>query len=166
MRRLSLVLSGTIVLALLASSVASAEAPTRIPWPTESFTVDASICGFAVDVTVVSQNETLTIFSDGSVILTGTLKLAFSNTVTGTTITRNVSGPVFVRPNADGSGTETLTGPSFLAFAAGDLGAGSAPMLAYTTGPVVLQFDSFVGGHIVGYSHTSGSTEDLCETLA
>jgi hypothetical protein len=166
MRRLSLILSSTIVLALLAASVASAEAPTRIPWPTENSTLPASICGFAVDVRVISQNETLTIFSDSSVILTGTLKLTLSNTVTGKTITRNVSGPVFVRPNADGSGTETLTGHSFLAFAQGELGPGSAPMLAYTTGPVILQFDKFVGGHIVGYSHTSGTTEDLCRTLA
>ena len=39
-------------------------------------------------------------------------------------------------------------------------------MLAYTTGPVVLQFDKFVNGHIVGFSHTAGTTEDLCQTLA
>jgi hypothetical protein len=81
-------------------------------------------------------------------------------------VTRNVSGPVFVRPNADGSGRETLTGSSFLAFAAGELGPGSAAMLAYTTGPVVLQFDLFVGGHIVGFSHIGGTTENLCATLA
>src|SRR4051812_4945558 len=146
MKRLFLTVTTTVLLALFASAVASAQAPTRLPWPTENSTLDAAVCGFAVGVTVVSQNETLKIFSDGSVMLNGTLKLALTNLATGKTITRNVSGPVFVRPNADGSGTETLTGTSFLAFAENELGPGSAPLLAYTTGPVILQFDSFVDG--------------------
>jgi hypothetical protein len=164
MRRLPLFGTVTILLGLLGSSIASATTPVRIPWPSTDYTVPAKTCGFAVDVTVVADNETLTIFSDGSVELTGTLKLALS--ANGKTITRNVSGPVFVRPNADGSGTETLTGASFLDFAAGALGRQSEPMLAYTTGPVVLEFDKFENGQIVSYSHTSGTTENLCATLA
>ena len=164
MKRLALILPLALLLALLAARTAAASQPTRILFPTSDFTVPAAICGFEVQVTVLADNETLTVFSDGSLLLTGTLKLALS--ANGNTIIRNVSGPVFVRPNPDGSGTETLTGASFLEFAPGDLGPGSAPMLAYTTGPVVLQFDKFVNGHIVSFSHTAGTTEDLCQTLA
>ena len=58
-----------------------------------------------------------------------------------------------------------LTGGSLLYFFPGDL-PGGAPLLLVTTGPVVLQFDKFVGGKIVDFKHTIGTTLDVCAALA
>ena len=162
--RLASVAFVAFVLFLLSASAASATPPTIFPFPSEDMTL-SGICKFDVNLTVLDQNESLKIFSDGSLMLTGTFKVALTNAKTGKSIEVNVSGPVFVTPNPDGSGTEVLTGGSLLYFFPGDL-PGGAPLLLVTTGPVVLQFDKFVGGKIVDFKHTSGTTLDVCAALA
>ena len=87
------------------------------------FTIDPSFCGFAVGVTFPSLNQEyfkLLKASDGSQIglLTGAIKVTFTNLSTGKAIAQNVSGPGRVTTHADGSvtvATKGHTGPIFLA---------------------------------------------------
>src|SRR5205823_5494709 len=60
---------------LVSASAAVATPPTIFPFPSDDATL-SGICNFDVNLTVLEQNETLKIFSDGSLMLTGTFKVA------------------------------------------------------------------------------------------
>ena len=106
MRRL---VSAAAVLAMLAvTPVAAADQPVREGLPSEDFTLDAAICGFPVDVNILTNNEFITTFSSGNQIITGRLVVELSGN--GKTITEQISGPVFITTDESGTTTVTLTG--------------------------------------------------------
>jgi hypothetical protein len=82
--------------------------------PAQPFTLPALFCGFKVRVTPLADKEYAKLLkaSDGSMttLITGTLKVSFTNLSTGKVITENVSGPGKVISHPDGSITATGTG--------------------------------------------------------
>ena len=152
------------VAALAAAPAAVGDRPVREALPAGPFTLDASVCGFAVDVTLPTNNEFITKFSSGKQIITGSLFATLTNAETQKSITVNISGPGTIVTDANGITTFTLTGRSLFFFAPGQLGPGEPGMLILTSGPATLVFDQ--GGNILSFDRTSASVQDLCAVLA
>jgi len=146
---------------LAVTPVAAADQPVREGLPSEDFTLDAAICGFPVDVNILTNNEFITTFSSGNQIITGRLVVELSGN--GKTITEQISGPVFITTDESGTTTVTLTGTSLLFFSPGELGPGSEGLLLLTRGPVTLVFGE---SGIQSFDRTSASTVDVCAVLA
>jgi hypothetical protein len=151
------------VAVLAVAPAAIGDRPLRQGLPNEPFTVDASVCGFAVDVTFPKQNTFITTFKNGKTIITGMLFATLTNEDSGKSITINVSGPGMIATEQAGITTFTLSGRSLLAFLAGQV-PGQPAMLILTSGPVTLTFDQ--NGNIVSLDRTSANVEDLCPVLA
>src|SRR4051812_48250143 len=120
--------------------VAQAEPPTRTPAPALDY-VDPT-CGFPVSVHFTVNRETATTFSNGSVLITGPLKVEYS--ANGRTVALNISGPVSIRPLGDsvaiiangvGAGPVTTASGVTLANLAGqvDASSGSGGVLLHGT---------------------------------
>ena len=157
--------------------VAEAREPVSDPLgsgsPNGSITLPPTRCTFPVTIAVVTNNEfqKSTTLSDGTTItkITGTLVLSFTNTITGTTIVRNVSGPSTVTDNPDGTtGTVVDTGNSWNGF--GPLSQQhippTTPHLLFTSGRVVINFATTTSGiRFVSGLSVSGHEEDGCALL-
>jgi hypothetical protein len=152
------------VAALAAAPEAVGDQPIREGLPNALFTVDASVCGFAVDVTIPTNREFITTFSNGKQIITGALFTTLTNTETQKSVTVNVSGPGTIVTDANGITTFTLAGRSLLFFLPDQLGPGEPGILALTSGPVTLVFDQ--SANILSFDRTSASVQDLCTVLA
>jgi hypothetical protein len=159
MRRL--VTATAVVASLVVAPVASADKPLREGLPAEPFTLDASICGFPVDVGIVANKEFITTFSSGKQIITGKLVVELSGN--GKTITEQISGPGFITTDQSGTTTLTLSGTSLVFFFPGDLGPGIPGQLLLTRGPVTLVFPE---SGTPSFDRTSASVVDLCAVLA
>jgi hypothetical protein len=94
-------------------------------------------------------------------LLSGRLIWRFTNTETGASIVRNISGPGRTVFHDDGSRTEIYLGRSAIAFFEGDPLGPSAPIVL---GPAMLRYDA--DGDLVSAEITGHITEDVCETLA
>src|SRR5205809_317090 len=128
-----------IALLLLGSAtVASADQPQIAPLPASDFTIGAAVCGFAIDATVLAQNEMIKTFSDGSQLITGTLKMRLTNVSNGNSLDINISGPGKVEIGSDGSFTLKAEGRWLWPFGPGALGPGSRPTLLVTSGLATL----------------------------
>src|ERR1041385_4720679 len=103
-----LVLTVVAAAACLAPT-ALADPPAIVPIPNTDFT-DTTSCGFDVAIHYTMSNETLKIFSDGTVIASGPIKATFS--ANGNTVALNISGPAMLKG-------ESVTG----------LGVGAGPTL-------------------------------------
>jgi hypothetical protein len=153
---------------LVVLAAAPAAAPARVPVDNQSFTLPAApFCGFAVNVTVLSDNEqqTTTQLADGTTVtrVTGTLVESYTNTDTNKTVTRNVSGPTTTTTSADGATATFIgTGNNRLIFGPASRAHTGEPALVITTGRAVVDF---TGNIATGFSLT-GHQEDLCHTLA
>jgi hypothetical protein len=165
MRRIaSRILLAIIVLAAVAPTGA---AQAREPVPFEAFTLPENRCGFPVFIDVVANNEfqEVTTLDDGTVVtkITGRLVLSFTNTVTGFTIVRNVSGPGTTIVNPGGM-TGTFIGEGLTWFGFGPVSQGNIhePGLVFTSGLVVLQFS----GNFVTTFSLAGEQVNGCELLA
>jgi hypothetical protein len=108
-------------LALVAAAPSAADKPIRERAPFgDSFTYDAGDpCAFPLSVSAVEDKEYATVFFDkeGTFLRVhgaGRLVLQFTNALTGKSIVVNVSGPVRITVNPDGSNTVALSGVSFL----------------------------------------------------
>lgn len=158
MRR-SLVLLVAVVTGIVAPA-AAADPPERFPAPTPEL-ITGSFCeDFDVALRLTTNSETATIFSNGSVIITGALKGTLENVETGKTINVNFSGPVFVPP----AGTPlVLRGNTLLFGEAGDLGPGMPATLLLVSGVVEVTFDA--AGNPTRVT-TQGKVRDLCVELA
>jgi hypothetical protein len=88
----TLFLTAAAVAACLAPA-ALADPPTIVPVPNTDFT--DTTCGFDVAVHYTMSNETLKIFSDGTIIAAGPIKATFS--ANGKTVSLNISGPAMLR---------------------------------------------------------------------
>lgn len=145
------------LLAFVPTSVALADAPVRDPLPASTFTLDATVCGFPVEIAVATNNEFVTTFSSGKVLITG--RYVADITGHGTTITVNASGPAVI----NGS-TVTFRGGTTLFARPGDLGPGSPGSFILAHGPVTVVYDET--GGIVSVDATPARTVDLCGALA
>lgn len=104
MRRSLLLLM--VLAAALAVPTAHASPPTFIPQPSTSFTDPT--CGF--DTTVaVSAGETLRLFSNGNLLVTGPLTVTFS--ANGKSVTVNASGPLIATSGHSFFGQGITVGP-------------------------------------------------------
>jgi hypothetical protein len=124
-------------------------------------------CGFDLELEVLANNLTERTFTRGgvqTVRTTGTLKVRLTNGTTEESIVRNISGPVELTFNADGTITQVASGPSFTILEPGvkplDL-----PRAIITRGRVVSHFETW---KFEGFSieSQSGSYEDVCAVLS
>ena len=151
-------------LVALAPTAVGAAQPVREGLPASPFTLDASICGFAVDLTFPTNNEFITTFSNGKQIITGALSATLTNEQNHKSLTVNISGPGTILTDANGNTSLTLSGRSLIFFTPGQLGAGTPGVLILTSGPVTIVSDS--AGNIVRFGRTSASFQDMCSALA
>lgn len=148
-------LAALMLVAVIAVPVATADKPVIEPVPGDDFTVPASVCGFEVFVDILTNKEKAITFGDGRTMITGALSARLTNVNDSTkSIVLNIPGP----GRFDASGVLTATGPWLWFFLPGDLGEGSAPFLAYTTGRVLLDD--------TGFHQLGGTRIDLCSVLA
>ena len=161
-RRLAFVLLVVIGLALWPGR-AWADTPDRQPIPTEDLSIPSGACPFPVSFHVVTNNEhTITWFdAEGNpvrTIIQGQVVLEITNTETGTSVIRNVSGP----------GTITFAdllfvgrGSQLFFFFPDELGPGTPGSMFINRGRVV----EYLGEPRKIISQT-GVQEDLCATLS
>jgi hypothetical protein len=154
------------------TSGAAADPPTREPieLPTEPFiftdTLGNNPCGFPVLLEITTNKEIVSTFTRRSgatsIHTTGALKVRLTNTVTGKTIDRNISGPILATVNSDGSLTQIGVGPALWAFDP-DV-ALELPRLVITKG----RTESILGPGSGAFRFISvrGAYEDICATLA
>jgi hypothetical protein len=161
-RRLAFVLLVVVGLALWPGR-AWADTPDRQPIPTEDLAIPSGACPFPVSFHVVTNNEhTITWFdAEGNpvrTIIQGQVVLEITNTETGTSVIRNVSGP----------GTITFAdllfvgrGSQLFFFFPDELGPGTPGSMFINRGRVV----EYLGEPRKIISQT-GVQEDLCATLS
>jgi hypothetical protein len=165
MRRIVIpgLLIATAVAVLAPAGSAQAD---RTPVTFTPFTLRANRCGFPIDIVAVTNNEfqSMTTLADGTTVtkITGNLVLSFTNTVTGKSIVRNVSGPTTETDRPDGTGTFVGLGPNWFAFGPVSQANTGEPGLVFTSGLVTLQIG---GGAITSFS-LSGTQENGCTLLA
>ena len=156
MPRKSLLAAAVAVLSALAlAPSAAADKPIIEPAPFGEFT--GQYCeDFLVRVAETTNRGTAKIFSDGSVIITGTLNVAVTNLETGKTISLNISGPAMF--SSDGS---TLVGVGKWLFfgEAGFLGR-PGPTLETFDGRFTLDLGT------VTFVSRTGTVGELCAALA
>jgi hypothetical protein len=110
---------------LAGASAAYADGPTKIPLPATTPQTITGSCSFPVLNEITTNGET-GIFFANYFIVTGPLKVRLTNTVTGTSLTENISGPAKVYPHADGTttvigrGTGLIPSPGHLWLATGN----------------------------------------------
>jgi hypothetical protein len=164
------ILSTVLVVGLGFTSVAAAAPPTRQPneLPTEPFiftdTLGNNPCSFPVLLEITTNKEVVTTFTRRSGVTsihtTGALKVELTNTATGKSIRRNISGPILATVNPDGSITQIGVGLSLWVFDPGV--APELPRLALTSGRTV----SILGpGTAFRFISLRGTYEDICAAL-
>jgi hypothetical protein len=160
-----------LVVGLGFTSGAAAAPPTRQPnlLPPEPFiftdTLGNNPCSFPVLLEITVNKEVLTTFTRRSGVTsihtTGALKVELTNTVTGESIQRNISGPILATVNSDGSLTQIGVGPALWVFDPGV--ATELPRLVITRGRSV----SILGpGTAFQFISLQGTYEDICASLA
>jgi hypothetical protein len=160
-----------MVVVFSVTSVAAAAPPTRQPnaLPTEPFiltdTLGNNPCSFPVLLEITTNKEVVTTYTPTSGVTTihttGALKVLLTNTVTGQTIARNISGPILSTVNSDGSFTQLGLGPQLWVFDPGV--APGLPRLVITSG----RTESIVGpGTAFSFLDARGHYEDICLALA
>jgi hypothetical protein len=122
-------------------------------------------CGFPVLLDITTNKEILTTFTRRSGVTsihtTGALKVRLTNTVTGKTIDRNISGPILATVNSNGSTTQKGTGPALWVFDPGV--APELPRLVIIKGKT----ESVLGpGTAFRFISRQGTYEDICAALA
>jgi hypothetical protein len=113
-----------------------------------------------VSVDSISIDETLTILSNGRVFITGASVERVTNLDNGKSVVLNVSGPLTIS-SAGGVDTFVARGRNLWGFHRGDLGPGQPGSLLLTTGLAVLT----VSESGMTFTHSGGTTENLCDTL-
>jgi hypothetical protein len=115
LRRGGLWLGGSLCLLMLALTAAVAAPVARADppqvFPLTAFDFVDTTCGFDVSVHIVLNGEVLRLFSNGNALITG--PLSSESSANGKTVSANISGPLIVRTNPDGSLTVFGAGTSF-----------------------------------------------------
>ena len=162
-------IGSVVVMGLLVAAAPATAAPnsTVEPVPDVNATVPAgALCPFEISVETLVNTEKLRTFFDAQgdptvALLSGRLIWRFTNTETGASIVRNLSGPGRTVYHDDGTRTDIFLGRSAIAFFVGDPLGPSAPIVA---GPATLVYDA--DGDLVSAEIRGHITEDVCETLA
>lgn len=161
MRRFVLAALGVAIAIVFGAQPARAVAPERIPIDPFHQTIEAGqACPFAIRVDQLRINEVLTFLSNGRVFLTGNSVERVTNLDNGKSVTVNASGP-FTLTSAGGVDTFTARGRNMWTFGPGALGPGQPAAQLLTTGLAV--YTQSASG--ITFTHTGGTTENLCETL-
>jgi hypothetical protein len=154
-----------VAIVLVSSSTAVARGPKWTLVPNGSSTLDASYCGFPVQIELVVNKEysKTSTLRDGTVVLHVTGSLKYRLTSPTTTLIENASGPadVFIAPN--GSVTIHGRGRGVQAFTAAQSEETGLPREALLIGPTVLRFDPDGGATLL---RRPSRVVDLCPQLA
>lgn len=163
------------VFALSAGSAAALAAPPErdpleLP-PGTTFpytdTLGNDPCGFQVTLTVLTNNITTTTFTrrDGTTVTssTGALKVLLTNSETGQSVERNISGPVRSTQALDGTVRQVTGGRALFAFDPGV--AASLPRLVVVNGRTTSTFTGPSDARVFTLDTQEGNVEDLCATL-
>jgi hypothetical protein len=162
-RRLLLAATAVLALGLLAPA-AHADKPVRIPPAPIPDSTISGVCAFPVIEHFDVNNETTTIFADGRIEVTGAFKVTLTNATDPTkSIQLNVPGPGSVETTSDDAPLLTAEGRWVFIFVPGNLGPGTSGSLLLTTGKATL-LGSPDGTQV--FTHTGGTTTDLCALLA
>jgi hypothetical protein len=164
-------LCAALVLVFGIASAAAADPPTRQPnpLPTDPFiftdTLGNNPCGFPVLLDITVNKEIVTTFTRAngvtSIQTSGALKVGLTNTSTGESVDRNISGPILATANANGSLTQIGLGASLWVFDPGV--ASDLPRLVLISG----RTESILGpGNAFTFVSWQGHYEDMCATLA
>jgi hypothetical protein len=151
------------VCAAFSASAAYATAPTREPAPIPpSFTVEG-ICSFTVQVDVLVNREKITTFSNGTQLITGTVKDRLTNASDPEqSIVVNASGPATLVPQSDGTLILTGRGLGLQPFPAGASITGMPEFLQFS-GREVLRFNPDGSFKEITRAHVK---LDVCAALA
>jgi hypothetical protein len=154
---------GVVAIGLFAQA-AFADPPVRVPpAPVPDFTVPDS-CAFPVLVHTDTNKEVTTVFSNGRVLVTGALKGTLTNLDDPTkSIQVNIPGPGTFTATADGGSLLTASGPWLIFFSPDQLGPGTPGQMILTTGLFTLLTNPD-GSQV--FTHTTGTTTDVCTLLA
>lgn len=168
-------LGGVSALAAIAPA-ASADSPwTPVTDPLGTGSPNGSVthpaganCSFPLLVSVVANKERQRQRSLGPPAPAGTIEtdvrghlvLSFTNTDTGATVVRNVSGPNDTVVYPDGTGVQTGSGKNWWTFGRFSRANTGYPGAFITTGPFELDF-----GGIIGISFHAKHYTDLCRLL-
>jgi hypothetical protein len=156
-----------IVIATLLAAVFAAPAyagpPTREPVPLPpSFTVEG-ICPFTVQVEVLVNREKMTTFSNGTQLITGTVKDRLTNASNPEhSIVVNASGPATLVPQSDGTVILTGRGLGLQPFPPGASITGMPELLQFS-GREVLRFNPDGSFREIHRAHVK---LDVCAALA
>lgn len=168
-------LLGSLVFAVpvLFAGVASAGGPIReftglVPGDNFDLGGPGDVCeGFTVNILIVENNEyTITFAPDaaGTVrqLVQGRFVVAFTNVESGSSVTRNVSGPGEYLYHSDGSVDFRGSGAWAIFFFVDQRGPGTPGALFVNYGKIVLHTDP---DGIQTVVEQVGTQEDLCATL-
>jgi hypothetical protein len=140
MRRIAVIAALGTVLAMLTGALAASPAlagrgPKWTPVTAKPFTLPAGSCGFKIRITLPVNKEygkALTA-ADGTRLVTGALRVTYTNLSTGKAITENLSGPGKVTQQP-GSLTNAVKGRSGLFLSPADAQRFGLPTVAVTAG--------------------------------
>lgn len=167
MRRLVLVISVCAALFAAFASAGSASKPVRGPFagpPPTTFPA-GMVCPFSVYAEAVENRQTETVFSDGTVLVTGFFLTLVRNVETGKELTLVSQGSVRIDPE-DGNLRVTIDGPIIVFFFPGDAGPGDASVgrsyFFHGRTSFLVDTTTFL---ISSFDH-SGKATDLCAALS
>jgi hypothetical protein len=163
------VVVGALAVTAFTAAPSAAASGSWGPWePTEQGPINAPagvVCPFPVSAVPVEQHLLLRYHYDDAGVIdgyeaTGSLVGRFTNTDTGQSVVRNLSGPGTVTFGSDGSYDAVVSGNFAVFFLAGDTPANELLILS---GHTVLHGSPTGEKTLVS---STGQTENLCETLA
>jgi hypothetical protein len=171
--RLRTALSAILLMLLMLAAVLPVSAQTTVvreESPFTAFTIPAGPLGCAtfdvfVEPTTDRVRSTTMIDAAGNVrmqILSGALKVLVTNLSTGESQHLNISGPVKLAPQADGSLRVTTGGPTFWWFFEPGVAPGQ-PIVGLYHGKTVSEFDA--AGNF-RFLSARGRVQDVCAMLA
>jgi len=172
MRRLGVIVALGALLGMLgglltASPALAGRGPKWEFQELKPFTLPALFCGFKIRVTLPAAKEYEKVLkaSDGSMttLVTGSLKITFTNPGTGKAITENVSGPAKVIHHPDGSITLYGKGHNGIFLAPADQKRFGLPGVSVTAGA---RTESVGASGITSLSLKGHVLVDVCAALS
>jgi hypothetical protein len=173
MRRLGMIMALGAIVGLFGGMVTAAPALAgRGPkWEFlafKPFTLPAAFCGFKIRVTLPAAKEYQKVLkaSDGSMttLVTGSLKLTFTNRSDGKAVTENVGGPSKLTFHRDGSLTVKARGRSGFFLSPADAKRFGLPGVSVVTGAKTQQVTP--DGHLASLSVHGHVAVDVCAALS
>jgi len=158
---------GVIVVAAALAPAALAAKPAKGPVLTSPLDFAAGeLCPFGVSIRPVETNQFFLAFSNGVLVTHGSFVVSVTNTDTQQTRYFNLPGMISFEFLDNGIVRATGTGPTLSYFPTGAFLDNRPGSLIYTRGRAV-EVDDFSGTpFIVSFDVLSGTSENLCVTMA